>query len=422
VREGRELFVNYDVFIENPRVYKDREFMTSYLYPLERKLITVTVISDLVTDYRVHKVCQSLHNDGYQVHLIGSCKKRSLALKSRDYQTDRIKTWFGSSPFFYAEFNIRLFLKLVRVKTDIFLGNDLDVMPATMLMARLKKKPLVYDSHEYFLGMAGMDQKPLRRSVWKFIETRVFARLKYMYTVSDSIQNLYRRNYHKKLFVVRNLPLKTPLNPELTGEEEAWIRSIDERIPENKKLLILQGAGINESRGAEELVYCMIFLEASEFHLLIIGGGDVFGKLEKIIDQNHLAEKITLVPKVPFAVLSHFTRKARLGISIDKSSVLNHKYSLPNKLFEYLHAGVPVLASRLIEQERIISEYDVGTFIDDYQPEHMAKQIKEIFADEEQLNRWKQNTCKLREALNWENESRIVLDIFKQVERDSVNH
>jgi glycosyltransferase involved in cell wall biosynthesis len=165
----------------------------------------------------------------------------------------------------------------------------------------------------------------------------------------------------------------------------------------------------------------MKFLDA-HYHLLIIGGGDVFPKLEKMIGQHHLQEKITLIPKLPFALLSRITRKAQLGISIDKSSVLNHKYSLPNKLFEYLHAAVPVLASRLIEQERIINQFEVGDFIEDYEPEHIAGKIKEIFANTEQLNRWKQNTRKVRETLNWENESKIVIDIFKQVERDSVNY
>src|SRR5450432_384350 len=396
--------------------------MTSYLYPLERKLIIVTVISDLVTDSRVHRICHSLHDEGFRVMLVGRSNKNSLPLKARDYQTDRLKMWFGSSFFFYAEFNIRLFFRLFREKPDIFLGNDLDVMPATLLVSLLKKKPLVYDSHEYFLGMAGMDRKPIRRSFWKFVEARVFSNLKYTYTVSDSIRNLYRKNYNKRLFVVRNLPLKNPHNPDLTREETEWVGSIDRKIPDNKNLLILQGAGINESRGAEELVYSMIFLDAAKFHLLIIGGGDVFEKLEKIIEQNQLSDKITLIPKVPFAVLEHFTRKAQLGFSIDKPSVLNHKFSLPNKLFEYLHAGVPVLASKLIEQERIINQYDVGAFIEDHHPEHIAGKIKEIFGDPELLKRWKQNTCLVREELNWENESKIVLDIFKQVEKESVNY
>jgi glycosyltransferase involved in cell wall biosynthesis len=395
--------------------------MTSFRYPVDRKMIAVTVISDLVTDYRVHKICQTLYNEGYGVHLIGSRNKRSLSLKSRDYQTDRIKTWFKRSALFYAEFNIRLFFRLLHQKPDILLGNDLDVMPATMFSARFRKKPVVYDSHEYFLGMAGMDEKPIRRNIWKYIEARIFSRLKYMYTVSESIRNVYSTIYHEKLFVVRNLPQKNPDYPAPAPEELKHLQSIEERIPVNRHLLVFQGAGINESRGAEELVLSMNFLDGSFFHLLIIGGGDVFPRLERMIQENHLQEKITLIPKLPFNLLSLLTRKAHLGISIDKSSVLNHKFSLPNKLFEYLHAAVPVLASRLIEQERIISQFDVGDFIENYQPEHIAGKIKEIFANPGQLNRWKQNTYKVRDSLNWENESKIVIDIFKQVERDTVN-
>jgi glycosyltransferase involved in cell wall biosynthesis len=396
--------------------------MTSYRYPFDGKRVIVTVISDLVTDYRVHRTCQTLQENGYRVLLIGTEKKGSLKLKDRDYQTDRLKMWFKSTVLFYAEFNIRLFFRLIGSETDIYLGNDLDVMPATMLISRIYRKPLVYDSHEYFLGMAGMEQKPIRRSIWKFMETRMFSRLKYMFTVSESVRNLYRRDYQKKMHVVRNIPLLHPPASDLNDEEKVWLKSIDRTIPVNKNLLVLQGAGINESRGAEELVYAMLFLDASQFHLLIIGGGDVFDKLEKIIAQNQLTDKITLIPKVPFSVLGHFTRKAALGFCIDKPSVLNHKYSLSNKFFEYLHAGVPVLVSRLIEQERIVNEYDVGGFIEDFHPEHIAQKIKEIFADPDRLARWKRNTCRAREELNWEKESKILLDIFKQVEKDSVNH
>src|SRR5664279_3559954 len=323
--------------------------MNSYLYQFDGKLVIVTVISDLVTDSRVHRTCQTLSENGYRVFLVGSCKKGSMELKPRDYQTDRIKTWFNSTALFYLEFNIRLSLRLFRLPADIYLGNDLDVMPATLGVARFRKKPIVYD------------------------------RLKYIYTVSESIRNIYRRDYLKKLLVVRNIPILQAKVEDVTEEERNWIRSVEAHIPEDKNLLLLQGAGLNEFRGVEEMVYAMIFLEPA-FHLLIIGGGDIFKKLEKMIEGNQLTEKITLIQKMPFAILAHFTRKAKLGISIDKTSVLNHKYSLPNKFFEYLHAGVPVLASRLVEQERIINEYEVGTFIEDYQPEHIAGKIREIFA------------------------------------------
>ena len=158
--------------------------MNSYLYPFDGKLIIVTVISDLVTDYRVHKTCQTLHENGLSRTADRLfIKKEVLSLKPRDYQTDRIKTWFKSTALFYMEFNITpVFSDYFASKADIYLGNDLDVMPATLAVARLRKKPIVYDSHEYFLGMAGMEQKPLRRSIWKFIETLCFLQIEiYVY-------------------------------------------------------------------------------------------------------------------------------------------------------------------------------------------------------------------------------------------------
>jgi glycosyltransferase involved in cell wall biosynthesis len=387
-----------------------------------RKLIVVTVISDLITDYRVHKICQTLHDQGWRVLLIGTHKNKQSPLEARDYQTDRIKMWFRSSLWFYAEFNIRLFLRLLRSGGDIYLGNDLDTMPAMMLIARIKRKPLVYDSHEYFLEMAGLRDKPLRRSIWKRIEKKVFSWVNHIYTVSGSIRDRYQRTYLKSVLVVRNLPYKEQASSIFTREELERIENILRLIPEYKNILLYQGAGINADRGVEELVMSMQFLNPDLFHLIIVGGGDQYDYLKKLVDQYQLSEKITLIPKVPFSMLRLITRKAHLGFSIDKPVILNHFYSLPNKLFEYLHASVPVLASRLPEQEKIINQYLVGDFIDNHQPEHIAAKVNQIFADPGLLNQWKLNTRRVREELNWETESKIIIDIFKQVEEESVNH
>src|SRR4029077_15911576 len=110
------------------------------------KRIVVTVISDLVTDQRVHKVCQTLHDNGYEIFLIGARKKNSLPLEKRDYSASRIPLLFQKKIFFFAEFNARLFMRLLFTKGDIFLGNDLDVMPATYLAAKCRRKEIVYDT------------------------------------------------------------------------------------------------------------------------------------------------------------------------------------------------------------------------------------------------------------------------------------
>ena len=382
------------------------------------KRIVVTVISDLSTDQRVHKVCQTLHENGYQVLLIGAKKKNSLPLDTRDYTARRIPLLFQKKFLFYAEFNTKLFLRLLFTKADIFLGNDLDVMTATYLAATFKKKLVVYDTHEYYLAMPGLEHKPFIKKIWKTIESYIFPRVPYIYSISDSFCDMYWKDYGKKLRTVRNVPYVTYKENSNYSE---MIGSIEKKIPHNKNILIFQGAGINPQRGVEELVLAMKYLDSEKYHLLIVGGGDIFSSIEKLIDQEELRDKITIIPKVPFPVLRHITKYGHLGLSLDKPININYRYGLPNKIFDYLHAGVPVLVSRLVELEKIVNNYRVGTFIENHDPRHIATCIQQIFANPELMNLWKENTLQVRKELNWENESKIVLEIFKQVESETVN-
>src|SRR2546421_1767598 len=238
--------------------------------------IVVSVISDLVTDQRVHKICNSLYNAGYDVVLIGARRRHSLDLSPRVYKATRINLIFQKRVFFYAEFNIRLFLKLFFTRADILVGNDLDVMPANFLVARLRKKPLIYDTHEYYLGMPELKNKDFIKKIWQAIEHFIFPRVKYIYTICRSFCTLYYKDYGKQLWYIRNVP---SLNYEATGRFESLQKDIDAKIPHNKKILLLQGAGLNIDRGAEELVLSMTYLDPSKYHLLIVGGGDQFNEI-----------------------------------------------------------------------------------------------------------------------------------------------
>ena len=146
-------------------------------------------------------------------------------------------------------------------------------MPGTWPAAALKRKPLIYDTHEYYTAMAGLEKKPFVRRFWKAVESFIFPRIKHIYTICDSFCELYQRDYHKQLITVRNVPYLHA--QESPGHQEVLSR-IDAQIPKNKFLLLFQGAGINPHRGAEELVLAMNWLDPAIFHLLIVGGGDVF--------------------------------------------------------------------------------------------------------------------------------------------------
>jgi glycosyltransferase involved in cell wall biosynthesis len=322
---------------------------------------------------------------------------------------------FQKKVFFYAEFNLRLFFRLIFTPGDIFLGNDLDALPAVFLAAWVRKKPVVYDTHEYYLGMPELKDRELVKKVWRTIETFIFPRLRYIYTICDSFCDLYKKDYGKELKAVRNVPYR-----ELPGSlAVALPPEIESRLPQGKHFLLFQGAGINPERGVEELVLAMQYLDPAKYHLVIIGGGDIFDSIKKMAGKPGLADRITILPKVPFEILRAVTRRAHLGLSLDKPTNVNHIYGLPNKIFDYLHSGVPVLVSRLVELEKIVHKYEVGTFIDNHEPQHIASRIQEVFGDPVRLEIWKQHTEKVREELNWEKEGQIVLEIFKQVEREN---
>jgi len=183
-------------------------------------------------------------------------------------------------------------------------------------------------------------------------------------------------------------------------------------LPENVPLILLQGAGINIQRGAEALVEAMQFLD--QVVLLIIGGGDMIDELKSRANVLNLEGKIMFLPKMPFEKLFNYTVHASIGFTIDKNTNINYRFSLPNKLFDYIQAGVPVLASPLVEIKKIIDQYEVGETIESHEPEYLARTIGNMLADKPKLDFYRQNCLKAAAILNWENEQKVLIGVLKK--------
>lgn len=366
------------------------------------KKVIVSVINDLVTDQRVKKVCETLHEMGFDLVLVGRKLHNSPPVDGRPYPVRRMKLLFEKGPGFYACFQIRLFFFLLFHKAGLLVSNDLDTLLPNYLVARLKNIPLVYDSHEYFTGVPELQNSRIKRKTWKLVERWIFPRLKDVFTVNDSIADLYAAEYGLRPVVIRNVPLRME---KITVKSRLFLG-----LPEDKNIMILQGSGINIQRGAEEMVESMLFVKNAV--LLIVGGGDVIGLLKEKVRRLHIEEKVLFKPRQPYKMLMQYTAAADLGLSLDKDTNINYRFSLPNKIFDYLHAGVPVLASNLVEIRKIIETFQVGDFIPDHQPQHIARKVNEIFSRPEKLVQWKHNTQKAANELNWENESKILKKVY----------
>lgn len=374
---------------------------------MKKKRVILSVINDLVTDQRVDRTAGVLTELGFEVLLVGRRKFDSPAMPVRKYETFRMRLLFEKGPLFYAEYNTRLFFLLLSRPSELLVSNDLDTLLPNYLVHTLKHIPLVYDSHEYFTATPELVNRPKVQRIWKWIEKMIVPKLKDCITVNASIAGLFEKEYKVPFRVVRNIPnapenLKTPTREELN-------------LPTDKKIVLLQGSGINIQRGAEEAVEAMQYLE--NVLLLIVGGGDVLPVLKRKADELNLHEKVKFVSRQTPENLAGYTRNADLGLTIDKDTNINYSFSLPNKLFDYIHAGVPVLATPLVELKNIIQQYNIGAFIKSHDPEHIASTIKNLLEDEKRLAEYKMNTAKAAADLNWETEKKVLFEIFSPYAR-----
>ncbi len=364
-----------------------------------RKKIIVSVISDLVTDQRVQKECNTLHKMGYEVSLIGRKSKRKFLLIELPYKITRFPNLFSKGPFMYLMFNAQLFFYLLFKKADILWSNDLDTLLPNFIIARFKKIKLVYDSHEYFTESV---YKKSSRRVWQMLEEKLFPYLKNVITVNDSIKEIYEKKYKVPVTVIRNVPYKF----EKSEVNKTVI------LPTNKKILVMQGIGLNENRGAEEAVLMMLFLP-DDFILYFIGGGTILNKLKQMVTDLKLESKITFIDVLPYKQMMEYTRQCFLGLIFEKVDVTDqHRFALPNKFFDYIHTGIPVLSSEAVEIKSIIEKYQIGDFINNFDPKEIAEKIIAISKKEETYNFWKHNTIAASDEHNWENEEKVLINFM----------
>lgn len=365
-----------------------------------KKKIIVSVITDLVTDQRVIRICTTLQDMGFDVHVMARKFNDSLPLNEYNFKVTRFHCYFKKGILQYAEFMIQLFFRIIIKRTDYLLANDLDSLLPNYLVSGLRHKYLFYDTHEYFTGVPELNSSPVKKKVWKKIEDWIFPRLKTVYTVNDSVKREYEKEYLIPISVIRNVPVS--------------ISIISASVPGNWKekiILLVQGMGLNTGRSCIEMIEAMPLLD-EKFHLVFIGGGNAWNQLEEKRRSLKLEGRIDMLGKMSPHRLRSYTALAHLGISMDSFLDKNCLYNLPNKIFDYLQAGVPLFATAIPEVKRIIDTYQCGIYIKDTSPEYIAGIISALFQDTGYYNTLKENAKKASGILNWENEKEKLKKIY----------
>lgn len=360
---------------------------------LSQKII-VSVSSDLSTDQRVQKICNTLASNNFEVLVLGRKLPSSPIFKSTNYSHKRFKLWFNNGAFFYANLNIRLFFKLFFTKVDVLYANDLDTLPANYIVSKIKGVPLIYDSHEYFTEVPELVNRPSVQRIWQRIEEFIVPNLKYCITVTPQIAEIYSTKYSVPFKVMRNFPYYS-----------------EHKVAVKENVIIYQGA-LNVGRGLEELVAAMPEVNAD---LWIAGGGDIEQELKFLVKDSGLVNKVKFLGRLDPVALKEYTLKAKIGVSIEHKLGLNYTFALPNKIFDYVHCQTPVLYADLVEVKQVLNGAEVGQELISYEPKILAKQLNDMLTATK-YEAWQLNCERLSKVLTWQEEEKVVLNMLKSFE------
>ena len=362
--------------------------------------ILFTVTNDLTYDQRMHRICGTLASNGHAVTLVGRKRTDSVPLEASSFAQKRLNCFFQQGFLFYAEFNLRLFFYLLLSRYDAVCSIDLDTLPAGCFASIIRRKKRVFDAHEYFTEVPEVVHRPFVRFFWGKVAQICLPFYRHAYTVGPALAQIFEQIYGLKFVVVRNVPLQTDL-PVLP------------KAHEQTKTLLYQGA-LNEGRGIETILEALQRVE--NVQLVLAGEGDLSASLREKVVHLKLSDRVTFLGYVKPRDLKKLTSKAWLGLNLLENRGLSYYYSLANKFFDSVMAGIPMLTMDFPEYQALNKKHEVAILLPELNPDQVAIALNKLLSDQVLYDQLRKNCLLARLEWNWEQEQKALLDLWQAVQ------
>ncbi len=382
--------------------------------------ICMHVLMPLGIDIRVEREARTLSDQGYAVTVVDLAGENvpplvevdeRIQIKhlpvTRNFTITRFRRW---TTLRAAALFVRGVFTLLRTPADIYHAHDVNALPATYVAARLKRKPLIYDAHELPLAEISVKARWVQR-LSRVVLRHIVPRCTEVITVSPPIVRVLQEEYGaRRVTLVRNIPWYQSVAPNNILREHLGLAA-------ETRILLFQG-NLGANRALDLLVRAARFLRPG-IVIVLLGPPrpEVQSVLAALIVSEGVAERVRVLPPVPYAELLQWTAGADMGLALFRPDYsFNVRWCLPNKLFEYLMAGLPVLASSLDVVREVLEKEGVGRIVEDMTPVGIAAAMNELLADEEGLRQMHQRALALvRRSLCWEQEQRQLLELYARV-------
>lgn len=371
---------------------------------MSRKTVFIAFLGNYLFDTRCSNLIRTLKKENYEI--TGAAFEWRSGNSSPDKETDlpvyRLTRRFRI--FFYLKFIMLLSLRLLTKKADYYFAEDVYTLPFTVIAAKLRSAKVFYDSRELYAHLAGLKEKPFLQKVWAGIEKRFIKKADAVLVTGTMDGEFLEKAYGTlPLALLRNLPRYA--KPQGVVDLRAEFN-----IPAQRKILLYQGAVLH-GRGIAPLLKALEKLP--QCHLLIFGSDDETEYFKKLAGMLDVSGQVTFAGRIDQNRLLQYTAGADVGTALIENVSISYYYALPNKLFEYIMAELPVIVSDLPQMREIITTYKTGIIANPDKTDELAAAIEKLTADENLYAKTKEHCRIASESLHWENEVKnltVLLD------------
>lgn len=374
--------------------------------------IICLVTNDLAQDQRMDRICTSLVRAGHEVTLVGRLLPSSKELPGKAYRQHRIHCRYQKGKLFYAEYNYHLIRVLRSWQYDAICAVDLDTLLAGVRLTTSKQHKLVFDAHEWFSETPEVVKRPLIRGLWRGLAKALVPKSDARYTVAPMLAEKLGEEYGVPFGTVRSLPLRRVDNGENTLPETSIAPAAAPPEKRAKYTLIYQGM-LNPGRGLTTALAALTYLPDCE--LWLIGDGPEMETLQKCAEDFGVTDRVWFAGFRPPADLPALTERAWLGLNLLDAVSPSYYYSLANKAFDYVQAGLPSVQMAFPEYCALQDEYGCYAMIDQLEPVRLTAIIERLIQHPKAYQKLKFASKRAAEELVWENEEVRLLEIWESL-------
>jgi glycosyltransferase involved in cell wall biosynthesis len=312
---------------------------------------------------------------------------------------------FFHRPLMHIDYYLRAYEYVSEQEFDVYHAHDLNTLPVAARLARKKRRTLVYDSHELYSEISTLSRT--ERRVWKTVEPRLIRHAASVITVCESIAGELSERYR---IPAPTILLNCPPRARTPAAEDRYRLRRSLGLDGDERAIVLYQGGFAPNRGLEELVAAARYFDGGV--LVLMGSGKIEEELRALIERERLAEQVLIHPAVPSHEVIPYAAGAEIGVIPYKGVGLNNYYTTPNKLFDYMAAGVAVAGSRFPEIVRFVEGLGIGVTFNPESPLEIAYSINYVLDDRSILEHMRANAREASGRFVWEAEQQKLLDIY----------